>query len=47
MSISVIGNNYGYGYSNAGIKSKQYKAAEEQVLADVMSEEAMMTPELL
>lgn len=45
MSISVIGNNYGYGYSNAGTKSKQYKAAEEQVLADVMAEEAMMTPE--
>ncbi len=45
MSISVTGNNYGYDYSNVGIKSKQYKAAEEQVLADVMAEEAMMTPE--
>ncbi len=45
MSISVTGNNYGYGYSNAGTNSKQYKAAEEQVLADVMAEEAMMTPE--
>lgn len=45
MSISVTGNNYGYGCSNTGTNSKQYKAAEEQVLADVMAEEAMMTPE--
>ncbi len=45
MSISVTGNNYGYGYSNAGINSKQYKAAAEEYLDAVIAEEAMMTPE--
>ena len=45
MSISISGSNYGQGYVSSGANSKQYKAAEKAVLADVMAEEAMMSPE--
>ncbi len=45
MSISISGSNYGQGYVSSGIGNKQYKAAEKSVLADVMAEEAMMSPE--
>lgn len=45
MNISGFGAGNNYSYKSTDTKSKQYKAAEEQVLADVMAEEAMMTPE--
>lgn len=45
MNISGFGAGNNYTYKSTDTKSKQYKAAEEQVLADVMAEEAMMTPE--
>ena len=45
MNISGFGAGNNYSYKSTNTKSKQYKAAEEQVLADVMAEEAMMTPE--
>ena len=44
MNISGFGtSNASYTGMNTG--NKGYKAAEEAVLADVMAEEAMMTPE--
>lgn len=44
MNISGFGtSNASYTGMNTG--NKRYKAAEEAVLADVMAEEAMMTPE--
>lgn len=45
MSISISGSNYGQGYISSSASNKQYKAAEKSVLADVMAEEAMMSPE--
>lgn len=45
MNISGFGAGNNSSYKSINTKSKQYKAAEEQVLADVMAEEAMMTPE--
>lgn len=45
MSISISGSNYGQGYVSSGVGNKQYKVAEKSVLADVMAEEAMMSPE--
>lgn len=45
MSISISGRNYGQGYISSSASNKQYKAAEKSVLADVMAEEAMMSPE--
>lgn len=45
MNISGFGAGNNYSYKSTDTNSKQYKAAEEQVLADVMAEEAMMTPE--
>ena len=44
MNISGYGTSYA-GYMGKNTGSKGYKAAEESVLADVMAEEAMMTPE--
>jgi len=45
MNISGFGAGNNSSYKSINTKSKQYNAAEEQVLADVMAEEAMMTPE--
>lgn len=45
MSISILGSNYGQGYVSSGASNKQYKAVEKSVLADVIAEEAMMSPE--
>ncbi len=45
MSISISGNSYGHGYVSSSVNNKQYKVAEETCLADVIAEEAMMTPE--
>ena len=43
MNISFNANNSGYTGINKN--SKQYKAAEKEYLADIIAEEAMMTPE--
>lgn len=45
MSISITRSNSRQGYISSGVNNKQYKAAEKACLADVIEEEAMMTPE--
>ena len=45
MHISGFGAGNNYSYKGIDINSKQYKAAADEYLADVISEEAMMTPE--
>ena len=45
MNISRFGAGNNYSYKSIDTNSKQYKAAADEYLADVIAEEAMMTPE--
>lgn len=45
MNISGFGAGGNSAYKSINTNSKQYKAAEEEYLADIIAEEAMMTPE--
>ena len=45
MNISGFGAGNNYSYKSIDTNSKQYKAAADEYLADVIAEEAMMTPE--
>ncbi len=45
MNISGFGAGNNYSYKSINTKSKQYKAAADEYLDDVIAEEAMMTPE--
>ena len=45
MNISGFGAGNNYSYKSINTNSKQYKAAADEYLADVIAEEAMMTPE--
>ena len=45
MNISGFGAGNNYSYKSIDTNSKQYKAAADEYLADVIAEETMMTPE--
>lgn len=45
MHISGFGTSNNYSYKGIGTNSKQYRAAADEYLADVIAEEDMMTPE--